>query len=434
MSRVHVLVLVRLLWLCSAAGDVPTTITTTPTTVTPALPLDVDPVPPMTSVADETDVRQMLFKDETGGPKDFNAAWVHDAEKGLPGMWATELLDYNKAAKDKAGINMIFIDSGDFEWSAQWSWDLDESKWHAPYGKIQFDDDNIEAAETYKKKIPKSQIVPVIKGDMADTHAWGPDLSKRSYVEVVAWADKVAAIFCSYKKVDGLHVELKPTTKDYTKHLLLFIDRLSSSLRSRKLNCVSRAHHPHGRSISFLGSAEDATPELWEALGPNGFFVLRGFDLPLQNKTTLEYIITDAGTPSDPKAYATAFASELKKMKSSAAKGYKDIHNKSYPGFFMVGIPASGTAREFEAYTTEAGDIISGFSKNQAHYVKNAFDNGLKEMCNVPQFLGVALRSFASQASYPQHTPGHPFANVDTKKYLLSNLGCDRNKTAVYFN
>lgn len=327
-------------------------------------------------------------------PPKGNAAWVYDMKSGETGMWADELKSYNSEAKSGAQINTVFSYGGDMEW-------------YSPAGQVYFDQSAQSAAQKYQADGNKPYIVAVVDGRMDGTQSYSPDLSKRTEAEVLAWADDTAALYCSFPIVSGLQVDLEPVKDPYTTHLILFIKQLSSNLRSRERNCVSAAH-PNGRSISVFGFAEAATTEMWTALGPNGYFMMSGYDLSS----------APAGTPSPVDAYFTAYAAAIQKMVSSA---------EAAKGKFMIGIPASASAHEFETYTTEKGVVTKG-AESQLLYTQAAVEKS-QSLCSNPQFLGLALWGFTSAASYPPHThnlftPGHPFANDDVRTYLAKNLGC----------
>jgi hypothetical protein len=313
---------------------------------------------------------------------------------GAAGMWADELKQYNSEAKSAAQINTVFSYGGDFEW-------------YSPAGQTYYPEVSQLAAQKYQAIGSNTYIVAVVDGRMDGAASYSPDLSKRTEAEVLAWADDTAALYCSFPIVGGLQVDLEPIKDPYTTHLTLFIQRLSSNLRSRERNCVCAAH-PNGRSISVFGFPEAATPEMWKALGPNGYYMMSGYDLSS----------APAGTPSQPDVYLTAYTSAVKEMVSSA---------QAAKGKFMIGIPASASAHEFETYTTEKGVVTKG-AQSQLLYTQAAVEHSAS-LCSNEQFLGLALWGFTSAASYPPHThnlfmPGHPFANDDVRTYLAQNLGC----------
>jgi hypothetical protein len=140
--------------------------------------------------------------------------------------------------------------------------------------------------------------------------------------------------------------DLEPFSGKYVQPLLTFIRRLSSNLRSPERNCVSETH-PLGRSITMFMFASAVTPEVWAALGPNGFVTVSGYDL------------SDAppGTPSTVAFYAQQLTTAMAAVAASA---------RSINGTYFVGIPAAASTHEFESFTWANGTVVKGFAQVRA--------------------------------------------------------------------
>ena len=112
-------------------------------------------------------------------------------------------------------------------------------------------------------------------------------------------------------------MDLEPFSGKYRAPLLTFLSALSANLRSPERNCVSAAH-PQGRSISTFLSAGALTPEVWAALGPNGYAAVSGYDLS----------DAPAGTPSTPAYFAQQFAATLA---TAAAGSQQRVLHRGHP-------------------------------------------------------------------------------------------------------
>ena len=234
---------------------------------------------------------------------------------------------------------------------------------------------------------------------------YSPDLSKLSPSQLQDWADAVAELYCSYEIVDGIQMDLEPFAGKYKAPFLLFLKALSANLRSPERNCASPTH-PSGRSITTFLFAESLSPEVWDALGPNGFVSVSGYDLSA----------APAGVPSTPAFFSNALAASIATATASAAAAN---------GSFFVGIPAAASAHEFESYTLANGTVIKG--SPQQEYVKGALAALASGAKGAPGYLGPALWGFSSEMSYPPHSnnfflPGNPFADAGEEALLEASL------------
>lgn len=321
-------------------------------------------------------------------PRDSLAAWLYDTKGGSPAMWSDALSSFNTAARRP--INVAFSYGGDMEW-------------YPPAGQTYFPVQAATAAKTYRNSTAGVEyVVVVIDGRMDGGEAWSPDLSKRTQAEVEAWADSTAALLCSYDDIDGVQLDLEPFEGQYVPRLVQFIARLSGNLRSRERNCASAAH-PSGRSISAFMYAAAATPDVWAALGPNGYVTVSGYDLS----------IAPAGTPSSAAYYGKQLSAAVATIQAAA-----DANN----GSFMLGLPGAASTHEFERFTWANGTVVHGAP--QLSFVKEALTvveaNALH---GSHRYLGSALWGFSSTMAYPPHSqnvfsPGTPFVDPAEEIFL----------------
>lgn len=309
-------------------------------------------------------------------------------------MWSSAIAAFN--AKASKPINVVFSYGGDMEY------------YPPPTGpQTYFPDTAQRAAATYRNGTTGvNYLVAVIDGRMDGGQSFSPDLSKRTQAEVEAWADKTASLLCSYEHVDGVQVDLEPVEAPYVPRLTQFLARLSLNLRSRERACVSDAH-PYGRSVSAFMFAAAATPSIWQALGPNGYVTVSGYDLST----------APPGSASSVGAYSTALGGVVDTIVASAAANN---------GSFVIGIPAAASCHEFEKFTKADGTVVQG--QPQLQYLQAALSVlKAKGLAANQRFLGTALWGFSSAMAYPPQSqnifvPGTPFVNADEENYLMKSL------------
>jgi len=327
-----------------------------------------------------------------------NSAWVYDVKNGQPAMWASTIAAYNNQTVGKAStLNIIYSYGGDFEYypgSAN------------PY-EVYFDANAQAAANTYQKTQGVQWVVEVIDGRMDGGESWSPDFSKITPAEAQIWADNTATLYCSYAVVDGIQIDLEPFIEPYLDNLLVFLKQLSNDLTSKERNCVS-TEHPNGRSLSAFMFASAATSQVFQALGPNGYVTISGYDLSS----------APAGTPSTPQQFQTSLESAVDIIVANA---------NAYNGSFVLGIPAAASTHEFESYHPQGKPVVTGYP--QLDYVKAALSViDAKGLLKNQRFLGTALWGFSSTMSYPPNSkntfsPNQPFADPTEEQYLIDNLG-----------
>lgn len=321
-------------------------------------------------------------------------AWVYDVVGGQPAMWATDLSSFN-AGGGTRNVTTIFSYGGDMEYypgSAQ------------PY-QTYFSQQSQEAVAAYLRVPGVTTVVCVVDGRMDGGEDYSPDLSKLSTPQLHAWADAAADLYCSFDEVGGLQLDLEPFAGKYRAPFLLFLARLAANLLSPERNCASAAH-PGGRTISTFMFAQDATPDVWAALGPRGYLVASGYDLSS----------SPPGTPSTVAAYEAALGASVAALVQSAAASN---------GSFFVGIPAAASAHEFATFTLANGTVVEGSPQTQ--YLQAALRILRANAAGQPGYLGPALWGFSSEMEYPPHSqnvfePGNPFVEAGERDFLLHNL------------
>jgi len=319
------------------------------------------------------------------------AAWVYDDKNGAIAMWAQEIGLFNNGAKTP--INVIWSYGGDMEYYPRLA---------QPY-QTYFDDHAQAAASKYGSTNGVSYVVTVIDGVMSGGLSYSPDLSRLNNAQLAQWADVTAKLYCSYDQVDGIQMDLEPFAGKYKAPFLVFLKELASNLRSA--NCTS-AKHPMGRSITTFMFADDVTPEVWSALGPNGFLVVSGYDLAS----------TPAGTPSTVESFSTRFAAAVDLTVASAAA------NK---GSYFIGVPAAASTHEFANLTYANGTVVRGYP--QLQYITAALNILAEKAKGKPGYLGPALWGFSSVMAYPSHSnnlyrPETPLVLPEEADYLKRNM------------
>ena len=271
-------------------------------------------------------------------PQGHVAAWLYDdrPKKHQPApppssvaMWSSAIAAFNGGATRP--INVAYSYAGDME--------------YYPDGpQTYFPASAVAAAAKYAQSTNGVEyVVAVVDGRMDGGHSFSPDLSKRTQAEVEAWANSTAQIVCASANVDGIQIDLEPVAPPYATRLVQFLAQLSKALRSDEQGCVT-AMHPQGRSVSAFMMAPAATAAVWEALGPNGYVTVSGYDLSE----------APAGTPSTVAEYGTRLGAVVDAITASAQR-----HN----GSFVLGIPAAASCHEFELFTPSNGSAVHGHTQ-----------------------------------------------------------------------
>ena len=267
----------------------------------------------------------------------------------------------------------------------------------------------VEAAAKYSKSTAGvDYVVAVVDGRMDGGHSFSPNLSKRTKAEVEAWANSTAQIVCASPDVDGIQIDLEPVEPPYVTRLVQFLAQLSAELRT-STSCVTDTH-PQGRSVSAFMMSEAATAAVFDALSPNGYVTVSGYDLSS----------SPLGTPSTVAEYGTRLGGVLDTITATAK------HNN---GSFVLGIPAAASCHEFHLYLPINGTAVHGHT--QLEYLQQALKViDAKGLYTNPNYLGLALWGFSSEMAYPPHSenkfsPSNPFVSEKEEKYLKTHLKSD---------
>ena len=330
-------------------------------------------------------------------PANSVGAWVYDVKGGASGMWSEAIARFNSKA-NHPGINVVYSYGGDMEYYPE------------PTGpQTYFPPANQKAAQMYRNATAGvDYVVVVIDGRMDGGQSWAPNLSKLSQAAVEAWADETASLLCSFDFVDGVQIDLEPFVAPYAERLTQFIARLSADFRSAERNCVNDAH-PNGRSVSAFMMATALSTNVWEALGPNGYATISGYDLSA----------APAGTPSTIAYYTSELGKAIDAVRASQGTG-------STTKKWMLGIPGAASCHEFEEFTLANGTVVHGHP--QIEYVKAAQKVMREKKLDADEtFLGPALWGFSSAMAYPPHsnnifTPGTPFIDAAEEALLEQSL------------
>ena len=87
--------------------------------------------------------------------------------------------------------------------------------------------------------------------------------------------------------------------------------------------------------MSIFCHAVDATPDVFEALGPNGHVIMSGYDLGEQ----------PPGIPSLPETYKVRLAEAVELLRQNAGPN----------GRFSIALPAAASTMEFQRYEPAGG-------------------------------------------------------------------------------
>lgn len=292
-------------------------------------------------------------------------------------MWASAIASFNAMrARPCSAIQHIFAYGGSIEYYAA----LD------PPRRTYLPTPNLEAAAAYARTTGVEAVTLVIDG-----HTGGADgdggirLRERSAAQLGAWAAELAGRVCSMSYVDGLQLDLEPLDAPSLPAFTTFVSQLSARLRAPP--CTDDAH-PAGRSLGAFGSARHANWRMWRALGPNGYYVVSGYDLPMRAEDG------SWTAPNTPESYARALEAEVETIVREAGKA---------EGKFVLGLPAAATRFEFERRVRADGVDEAGGATSQVAFVRAALAVvAAKGLDANPAYLGAALWGFAPTIEIPR--------------------------------
>lgn len=218
----------------------------------------------------------------------------------------------------------------------------------------------------------------------------------------------IPAICLSFPSFSGVTIDLEPFRPKYRAKVLLFVKELSTQLRSNPQCTQANAtagtvERANGLSISmFVGGVGDTPQDLKDALGPNGYVVISGYDL-------------SEGDPKNPVAtspndYRSIFTTLITSTRTQCASvGLK----------YAIAIPAAASTQEFERANTSS-TTVSGFSQDQ--YVQVAVESIKQNVFNDGLFVGTLLWTFSPEINVQgtRFMPNYP--TIAVLDYLKNNL------------
>jgi len=242
-----------------------------------------------------------------------------------------------------------------------------------------------------------------------------PDLRNASHAQLATLATQIAQAYCTYPQVSGLQVDLEPYAHEYQASLNTLMGLLSAALRGSEHGCKDQTH-PAGRALSLFAFPEALQGTgLVEALGPNGYIIVSGYDLYTPD-------MGDKSMYNTPASYKAKLQQEVDSIHSiCGAAGVP----------FSLAIPISASTHEYEKYTPGkyCGDICTPHTNpsTMVDYVTAALDivDGNPEVFQLSNstslFRGLSLWLWTGPGSdaveYPNHsgnlwTPGNPGPDV----------------------
>jgi hypothetical protein len=329
-----------------------------------------------------------------------NAAWVYDVNSTptQKAMWSDWIGFYNGNTLAPHNITTLYSYGGDM---GIYNGSLITS---FPLG-------NQVAAKTYKTTTyGVKNVILTVDGQMNGGQSYSPDLSKLSVVQVQAWADSTAKLYCMYDFVDGLQIDLEPARSPYLANLLVFLKQLSADLMLSSNNCLNSSH-PSGRSMGVFLGVGAATPQMFTTIGSNSYIILSGYDLsdaPLGSPATTPY------------QYGLQLTAALKLLSTNAGVS----------GHYVVGIPGAASVHEFSQYIPVNGSPVFGYpmySQTQDNYTKQAIAAIKNTVYTHQNYLGTALWGFTLQMANPVNSknmfyPSNPFQQAGQFNYYQGNL------------
>lgn len=240
-----------------------------------------------------------------------------------------------------------------------------------------------------------------------------PDVRTMTKAEIEHAARTIARTYCALPVVSGVQVDLEPFSGAFVPGVVALLRRTAELLRGPQ--CVDSAH-PHGRFVSLFTFAESlATPQgkqLLDAIKPNGYVIISGYDLYPDNPDTRFNTVASYRTKLIKQVRATVSVLEGSDLAWSLA------------------IPMTASSHEYESYSPSkkfCGPACTPY-KNDAKmvdYVNAALDvvesmPKVFAMSHSSRFRGLTLWKWGEEGDvmeYPKHSnntwlPNAPSAEV----------------------
>ncbi|GFR40177.1 hypothetical protein Agub_g734 [Astrephomene gubernaculifera] len=324
-----------------------------------------------------------------------NGAWLYVETQQQIDLWKQQITNYNTLAGPQRAIRVLYVYSMDFDITYQ----------SPVIGKL------TEIAAKSFRSIPYvTHVGAIIDGILSGS----ANLNSLTSAKVKAFADSYARVYCNSSALDGIQLDLEPYSATYKNSTLTFVRRLSQNLRDNS-TCAKP------KFLAFFVGPRQADADLYDALGPNGYAVISGYDLDSPK----------AGYPETPKTYQTNLLTNVKVVLTSAAT--------SKYGKFSIGLPFAASACEFQTgiSTTNPAKTIPGYPMYDANnltnsYIPNAFavlnqtlGAGYEKVGN--PFLGVSVWAWVSRdvvVSGYRHVPKLPFDTSGMMSYMAKTMPC----------
>ncbi|GIL55865.1 hypothetical protein Vafri_11363 [Volvox africanus] len=266
-----------------------------------------------------------------------------------------------------------------------------------------------ETAAAAFRTIPNvTHVAAIIDSWLGASYA---NMNTLSIAKLQALADAHAQLYCASTLLSGVQLDLEPYSTTYKTSVLTFVKRLAQNFRDSAV--CSRGP----KFLSFFVGPRQADAALFNALGPNGFAVVSGYDLDSPGP----------GLPETPQQYKTNLKSNIQFVMSTAAT--------STYGKFAIGLPFSASVCEFETAIsiTDPSKVIAGYpmyNTSQPGYIPAAFEVlnqtlGVNATRLDSRYLGVSVWGFLSRdvvVSGYRHLPKNAFDTPGLMTYLLSNM------------
>ncbi|KAJ3318993.1 hypothetical protein HDV06_006742 [Boothiomyces sp. JEL0866] len=254
-----------------------------------------------------------------------NGLFVYPNQLNIPTV-ASDISTYNMMASNNTQISTLYVYSGSIEYDA-------------PIWNVYFNYSSIALLSKAAKvqnifyMFDNSQVYP----------------SNLNFADL---GNQLASYVCG-SNATGIALDFEPLSAmvPFTASLVSY---LGTVFNSTKFNCIN-ARYPNGRLIAFYGVASVSSPVL-DALGPNNFYILNGYDL-YGNLATCE----------SPTAYGKLLNTLLTAFQGIAKQ-------KKYPVNFSVIAPASASTNEFTFYLKNGKSYSSGYQNfaNGSGYLETA--------------------------------------------------------------
>lgn len=216
----------------------------------------------------------------------------------------------------------------------------------------------------------------------------GPQFDKLKREDQQKLADALATQIWSDDNLRGAQVDIEP----FDASQVPFYEQLSKNLLGENPN-IPKSNPDKPRYFTLFAGANGLSAEVWKALGPNGFFTMSGYDLGGGG----------AGVASQPTDFGDIFESQVQKVIDSA---------ETSDGYFRVAVPCAAATTEFDKYTPEKGQPVTGYP--QIQYIDEAIKrmNCLNLQSN-SRFLGISIWAWTTKMAWPaksnnRFTPAAP--------------------------